>query len=50
MSSGIRDETMAAFSCNECSKSFSTYYELREHKAASHREEVAEIRRARFTA
>lgn len=25
------------FSCNECHKDFGTYYELREHKTASHK-------------
>jgi hypothetical protein len=41
---------MGDFSCNKCTKTYATYHELREHKAASHKEEITEpIRqRARF--
>ncbi len=42
MGGDMRDETMGDFSCNECKQTFATYYELRDHKAASHREEVKE--------
>lgn len=33
---------MGDFSCNKCNMSFGTYYELRDHKTASHKEEVTE--------
>ncbi|MDE1865794.1 MAG: C2H2-type zinc finger protein [Candidatus Micrarchaeota archaeon] len=33
---------MGEFPCNECRQTFGTYYELREHKAASHKERPAE--------
>jgi hypothetical protein len=33
---------MGNFSCNKCTQSFSTYFELREHKESLHKEDLAE--------
>lgn len=40
---------MGEFSCNVCNKEFGTYYELRDHKASSHKEEAAEQMVRRFS-
>jgi hypothetical protein len=42
MPGDMRDETMGDFQCSRCSMNFGTYYELRDHTADSHREEVRE--------
>jgi hypothetical protein len=33
---------MGDFQCSRCNTNFGTYYELRDHTAASHKEELAE--------
>ena len=39
---------MGEFSCNKCNMNFSMYFELRDHKAASHKEEMMEKMTLRF--